>query len=101
MTGVGLLAPWVLAALAAAALPLIAHLARAQPREGRGFPSLMFLKRVPFPSRARRHVRDRGLLALRLLALGRRGRSAPGARHGGAAGRVLQHGPAGPVRRRP
>jgi hypothetical protein len=65
----GLLAPWVLGALAAAALPLIAHLARAQPREGRGFPSLMFLKRVPFPSRARRRLRDRPLLVLRLLAL--------------------------------
>ena len=69
MTGLGVLAPWLLGALAAAAIPVIAHLARAEPPEGRGFPSLMFLKRVPFPSRARRRVRDRALLALRLLAL--------------------------------
>jgi len=69
VTGIGFAAPWVLAVASAALLPIIAHLARQEDRAGTGFPSLMFLSRVPFPSRARRRVQDRPLLALRLLAL--------------------------------
>ena len=49
MTGIGFAAPWVLAIASAALLPIIAHLARHEDRAGSGFPSLMFLSRVPFP----------------------------------------------------
>jgi len=69
VTGIGFTAPWLLAAAAALAVPLLAHLARHEDRAGRGFPSLMFLRRVPFPARARHRLEDRALLALRLLAL--------------------------------
>ena len=69
MIGLGLSAPWVLAAAAALAVPIIAHLARHEDRAGQGFPSLMFLRRVPFPARARHRLEDRVLLALRALAL--------------------------------
>jgi hypothetical protein len=69
MSGLGFSAPWLLLAAAALAGPIAAHLARHEDREGRAFPSLMFLRRVPFPTRSRRTLSDRVLLALRLLAL--------------------------------
>ena len=69
MTAFGFSAPWVLLASLAMLVPVIAHLSRQQDREGRGFPSLMFLRRVPFSTRARRKLTDLILLALRLLAI--------------------------------
>ena len=69
MIGLGFSAPWVLAAAAALAIPILAHLARHEDRAGQGFPSLMFLRRVPFPARSRHRLEDRVLLALRALAL--------------------------------
>lgn len=69
MTALGFSAPWVLLASLAMLVPIVAHLSRQEDREGRGFPSLMFLRRVPFPIRARRKLTDLILLALRLLAI--------------------------------
>jgi hypothetical protein len=63
------LQPALLAGLAALAVPVLVHLVQRELRGGRAFPSLMFLERVPFPSRRRRRLRDLLLLALRLLAL--------------------------------
>ncbi|MFT5447099.1 MAG: hypothetical protein ACI9DC_002274 [Gammaproteobacteria bacterium] len=69
MSALGFSAPWVLLASLAMLVPIVAHLSRQEDREGRGFPSLMFLRRVPFPIRARRKLTDLMLLALRLLAI--------------------------------
>ena len=69
MTSLGFAAPWVLLASLAILVPVIAHLSRQEDREGRGFPSLMFLRRVPFPTRSRRRLTDLLLLVLRLLAI--------------------------------
>lgn len=65
----GLANPWLLLGLAALAAPVLVHLVQREERGGRGFPSLMFVRRVPFELKRRRTVRDRVLLALRCLAL--------------------------------
>jgi hypothetical protein len=64
-----LLSPWMLLGLAAIAVPIAVHLVDRTPREGAGFPSLMFLQRIDVPVRSRRRLRDRALLALRCAAL--------------------------------
>lgn len=65
----GLANPWLLLGLAALAAPVLVHLVQREERAGRAFPSLMFVRRVPFELRRRRTLRDRALLALRCLAL--------------------------------
>lgn len=65
----GWLNPWLLLGLAALAVPVWVHLVRRENPLSRPFPSLMFLRRLPYPLRQRRTLRDRGLLALRCLAL--------------------------------
>lgn len=65
----GLANPWLLLGLAALAAPVLAHLVLREERSGRVFPSLMFVRRIPFEIKRRRRLRDRVLLALRCLAL--------------------------------
>jgi hypothetical protein len=69
MTGFGFGTPWLLLAALAVAAPYVAHLVRYEDRAGRAFPSLMFLRQVPFSARSRRKLADRALLALRMLAV--------------------------------
>jgi hypothetical protein len=64
-----LLAPLFLAALAALAIPVVLHLSQRARREAVRFPSLAFVRRVPFRTTERRRLRDRLLLLLRLAAL--------------------------------
>jgi hypothetical protein len=64
-----LLAPLFLAALAALAIPVVLHLSQRARKEPVRFPSLAFVRRVPFKTTERRRLRDRLLLLLRLVAL--------------------------------
>lgn len=64
-----LLAPFFLAGLAALAVPVLVHLVQRQDPHGIGFPSLMFLRRIPYEERRKRRIRDWLLLLLRCLAL--------------------------------
>ena len=61
--------PLLLAGLAALVVPVLVHLVQREDRSGLGFPSLMFVRQIPFRARRRRTFRDRALLALRCLAL--------------------------------
>ncbi len=63
------LAPFFLVGLAAVAVPVIVHLVNRERRNAVAFPSLMFLRRVPFKSVRRQRIRHRALFALRCLAL--------------------------------
>jgi hypothetical protein len=64
-----LINPWLLLGLAAVAVPVLVHLVQREERRGSKFPSLMFVRRIPFEVKRRRRLRDRALLALRCLAL--------------------------------
>ncbi|MFN2400613.1 MAG: BatA domain-containing protein [Gemmatimonadaceae bacterium] len=63
------LAPLFLASLAALAVPVIIHLVQRERREVVAFPSLMFLRRIPYRSERRRRVRHWLLLAMRCMAV--------------------------------
>ena len=63
------LAPVLLAGLAALAIPVIVHLVQRERRRVVEFPSLMFLRKIPYQSVRRRAIRHWPLLLLRLLAL--------------------------------
>ena len=63
------LAPALLAALLAIAIPIVVHLVQRERRTVVAFPSLMFLRRIPNQSVKRRAIRHWPLLALRILAL--------------------------------
>ena len=63
------LAPWLLAAAALVAVPVLVHLVNRERRDPTPFPSLMFVSRVPHRAERRRRVRHPLLLALRCLAL--------------------------------
>ena len=63
------LAPALLAALLAIAIPIVVHLVQRERRTVVAFPSLMFLRRIPTQSVKRRAIRHWPLLALRILAL--------------------------------
>jgi hypothetical protein len=65
----GLASPWLLLGLGALAVPVLVHLVQREEASGRVFPSLMFVRRIPFEVRRRRRIRDRALLALRCIAL--------------------------------
>lgn len=67
--GLGLLAPLFLAALAALAAPVIIHLTHRERRDPVSFPSLMFLRRVPFRRQQRQRLRNLMLFALRAGAI--------------------------------
>src|SRR5262245_36026937 len=65
----GFVAPLVLAALGALAIPVFVHLIQRERKRVVEFPSLMFLRRIPYQSVRRRRLRDLLLLAMRLTAL--------------------------------
>ncbi|HSR41339.1 MAG TPA: VWA domain-containing protein, partial [Longimicrobiales bacterium] len=67
--GLSFLVPLFLAlGLAALAIPLWVHLRRRHERREVPFPSLVFLRGIPFRSEARRTLQNRLLLAARILA---------------------------------
>jgi hypothetical protein len=63
------LAPLFLLGLLAVAVPVIVHLVNRERRNAIAFPSLMFLRRVPFRSVRRQRIRHWALFAMRVLAL--------------------------------
>jgi len=63
------LAPLFLLGLLAVAVPVIVHLVNRERRNAIAFPSLMFLRRVPFRSVRRQRIRHWALFVLRCLAL--------------------------------
>ncbi|MGQ0764039.1 MAG: BatA domain-containing protein [Gemmatimonadota bacterium] len=67
----GILAPLFAAGLAAVIFPLIVHLVHKEKRDPVAFPSLMFIRRMPYPFSSRQKIRDWLLFALRcgLVAL--------------------------------
>src|SRR5436190_11815872 len=65
----GLLAPAFLAGLLAVAIPVIVHMIHRERRETLAFPSLMFLRKIPYRSVRRQKLRHLLLLALRCLAI--------------------------------
>ena len=64
-----LLAPFFLLALGALAVPVLIHLTQRERKAVVEFPSLMFLRKIPYESVQKRRIRDWLLLALRLAAL--------------------------------
>jgi len=65
----GFVAPLILGALAALAIPILIHLIQREKKRVVEFPSLMFLRRIPYQSVRRRRIRHWALLMLRLAAL--------------------------------
>jgi hypothetical protein len=65
----GFVAPLVLLGLGALAVPVFVHLIQRERRRVVEFPSLMFLRRIPYQSVRRRRIRDWLLLFIRLAAL--------------------------------
>jgi hypothetical protein len=63
------LAPALLAGLLAIAVPVLVHLAQRERRRVVVFPSLMFVRKIPYRSVRRRVVRDWPLLLLRAAAV--------------------------------
>ncbi len=63
------LLPAFLAGLVALAVPVAIHLIQREKKQTIAFPSLMFVRRVPYESVRRRKIRHWGLLALRMAAL--------------------------------
>jgi hypothetical protein len=65
----GFLTPLFLAGLAALAVPVIIHLIQRERKNVVRFPSLMFLRKIPYESVRRRKIHNWALLMLRLAAL--------------------------------
>src|ERR671939_1705608 len=63
------LTPLFLVGLGALALPVLLHLIQRERRKVVAFPSLMFLRRIPYQSVRRRRIRNWLLLVTRLAAL--------------------------------
>ncbi len=63
------LTPLFLLGLAALAVPVLIHLTQKERKSVVAFPSLMFLRKIPYESVQRRRIRDWLLLALRLAAI--------------------------------
>jgi hypothetical protein len=63
------LAPIFFLALGAIAVPVIIHLIQRERKEPLRFPSLMFLRQVPYKSTRRRKIRNWPLFVLRCLAI--------------------------------
>ena len=64
------LAPLFLLALAGMAIPVLLHLTQREKKQIVHFPSLMFVRRIPYHSVRRRKLQNLLLLAIRLTALG-------------------------------
>lgn len=65
----GFVAPFILVGLAALAIPVLIHLIQREKKRVVEFPSLMFLRRIPYQSVRRRRIRNWMLLLMRLAAL--------------------------------
>jgi hypothetical protein len=65
----GFVAPLLLMGLAALAIPVLIHLIQRERKRVVEFPSLMFLRKIPYQSVRRRRIRDWLLLMMRLAAL--------------------------------
>src|SRR5437660_10094601 len=65
----GFVAPLLFAGLVAVAIPIFIHLIQREKKRVVEFPSLMFLRRIPYQSVRRRRIRHWALLMLRLAAL--------------------------------
>lgn len=63
------LAPAALAGLLAVAIPIVIHMIHRERKETIAFPSLMFLRKIPYQSVRRQKLRHLTLLALRILAI--------------------------------
>lgn len=63
------LTPLLFVALAGLAIPVLLHLTERERKQVVEFPSLMFLRKIPYRSVRRRRIQHWSLLALRLLAL--------------------------------
>ena len=63
------LAPFFFAALAAVAVPILVHLIQRERKDVIEFPSLMFIRRIPYQSVERRRIHNWLLLALRTAAI--------------------------------
>src|SRR5688572_801389 len=63
------LTPLFLVALAGLAIPVLIHLIQRERKNVVQFPSLMFLRRIPYESVQRRRIRHWALLLMRLAAL--------------------------------
>src|SRR5258705_1563080 len=63
------LAPLFFLGLTALAVPVLIHLTQRERKTVQVFPSLMFLRKIPYESVQRRRIRDWLLLLLRLAAL--------------------------------
>ncbi len=63
------LAPLFFAGLAALAIPVLIHLIQRERKNVVQFPSLMFIRRIPYSSIRRRRIHNWALLAMRLAAL--------------------------------
>lgn len=63
------LAPLFLVALAGLAIPVLLHLTQREKKQVQRFPSLMFVRRIPYQSVRRRKIHNWWLLALRMAAL--------------------------------
>jgi len=66
---VAFLTPLLLAALAGLAIPVLLHLIQKERKNVVQFPSLMFLRRIPYQSVQRRRIRHWLLLMMRMAAL--------------------------------
>ena len=66
---IAFLVPLFLIALAAIIIPIIVHLREKQRKNVVEFPSLMFLRQIPFRSVQKRRIRHWTLLSLRALAI--------------------------------
>ncbi len=63
------LAPLFFLGLAALAVPVLIHLTQREKKMVQQFPSLMFVRRIPYQTVRRRKIRDLALLMVRLAAL--------------------------------
>jgi hypothetical protein len=63
------LTPLFMAGLAAISIPVLIHLIQREKKRVIEFPSLMFVRRIPYQSVRRRRIRHWGLLLLRALAI--------------------------------
>jgi hypothetical protein len=66
---VAFLSPLVFAALGAIAIPVFIHLIQRERKRVVAFPSLMFVRRIPYQSVRRRRIRHWALLAMRAAAI--------------------------------
>jgi hypothetical protein len=65
----GFLAPFFFVGLAALAVPVLIHLIQRERKDAIVFPSLMFIRQVPYKSTRRRRIRNWALFLLRCFAI--------------------------------